>query len=251
MRIAIDAGHGPQTAGKRSPDGSLREFQFNHAVALYLRELLQQYGKVETLMVHAEDGSRDVPLKERTDKANQWRADIYLSIHANASGSSWSTAEGIETYIHPLSSAASLRLAQAVQRQLVKLTGRRDRGVKQANFHVLRETAMPAILVECGFMTHLEEARLLQTDGYRRQCAQALAAGVAEVYGLKAATGGGEQMINGFKDVPQEHWAAAAIGKVTEAGIMNGVTTDEFGIGQPVTREQLAVILDRLGLLQK
>lgn len=250
MNIAIDAGHGPQTAGKQSPDGSLREFQFNHAAAGYVRELLQQYVQVQTRMMHAEDGSRDVPLKERTDAANRWRADLYISIHANASGSSWSSAEGIETYVYTSPSSASLRLAEAVQRQLVNRTGRRDRGVKRANFHVLRETAMPAILVECGFMTHPEEVRLLQADSYRRLCAQAIAAGVAEVYGLKLA-GGEEQVVAGFKDVPQGHWAAEAIRKAAEAGIMNGVAQEEFGVGQPLTREQLAVILERLGLLEK
>jgi N-acetylmuramoyl-L-alanine amidase len=57
--------------------------------------------------------------------------------------------------------------------------------VKTANFHVLRETKMPAILVECGFMTNREECELLKSDAYRRKCAEAIVAGIVETYGLK------------------------------------------------------------------
>lgn len=77
--------------------------------------------------------------------------------------------------------------------------------MKTANFQVLRETKMPSILVECGFMTNREEAGLLKSDSYRRQCAAAIVAGTAEVYGLKLKPGGGEG-VSGFKDVPKDHW---------------------------------------------
>ncbi|MBJ6363330.1 N-acetylmuramoyl-L-alanine amidase [Paenibacillus sp. GCM10012307] len=250
MKIAIDAGHGPETAGKRTPDGSLREFQFNRAVAAYVRSGLENYEAVEILFVHAEDGSRDVPLKERTDRANAWGASAYISIHANANGSDWNQAEGIETFVHTRPSPEALKLAEAVQRQLIRQTARRDRGVKTADFHVLRETKMPSILVECGFMTNREEAELLKSDGYRRQCASAIIAGTVGVYGLKPKPGGGTG-VSGFKDVPQDHWAAGAIKKAADTGIIKGISNEEFGLGQPVAREQLAVILDRLGLLEE
>src|SRR5690606_10532549 len=80
---------------------------------------------------------------------------------------------------------AATKLAEAVHRQLIRATGRPDRGVKSANFHVLRETRMTAILVECGFMTNREECELLKSDAYRRKCAEAIVAGIVEVYGLR------------------------------------------------------------------
>lgn len=185
MKIAIDAGHGPETPGKRSPDGSLLEYQFNSAVARYVADkLFGEYEGIEILMTH--DDSRDVPLKERTDKANAWKADLFVSIHANAAGDGgWNSAQGIETYVYKTRPPAAVALANAVQRQLVRLTGRPNRGVKSADFHVLRETRMTAILVECGFMTNREEVELLKSDQYRRKCAEAIVAGIAETYWLK------------------------------------------------------------------
>lgn len=186
MKIVIDAGHGPETPGKRSPDGALREYQFNSAVARYVADkLLHGYEGIEILMTHSDE--RDVPLRERTDRANAWKADVFVSIHANAAGDgvSWHSAQGIETYVYTSRPSDAVALANAVQRQLVKATGRPDRGVKSANFHVLRETRMTAILVECGFMTHRQECELLKSEAYRQTCAAAIAAGIAEVYGLR------------------------------------------------------------------
>ncbi|WP_243014945.1 N-acetylmuramoyl-L-alanine amidase [Brevibacillus borstelensis] len=191
MKIAIDAGHGPETPGKRTPDDSMREFHFNSVVARYVRDELKQYDGVETLFTHADDGSRDVPLQERTDKANAWRADAFVSIHANAFGNDWNDANGIETFVYTSRPPAAVKLAEAVQRALVLATGRKNRGVKAENFHVLRETNMTAILAECGFMTNREEAELLKSDTYRRACARAIVTGLAEVYGLKRAIAAG------------------------------------------------------------
>lgn len=185
MKIAIDAGHGPQTPGKRCPDDSMREFSFNSVTARYVRAGLLEYDGVQTMFTHADDGSRDVPLKERTDAANKWGADLFVSIHANAMGSGWSTARGIETFTHVTRPASAVALATAVQRQLIKVTGLYDRGVKAENFHVLRESKAVSILVECGFMSNREEAALLKTDAYRRKCAAAIVAGIVEAAGLK------------------------------------------------------------------
>ena len=173
MKIIIDAGHGPHTPGKRSPDG-MREFEFNQETALFLKPLLP--GDVQ--FVH--HNKRDVPLQERVRKANNAKADLYVSIHANAFGTGWSSAQGIETYIHSSRPAKAMAIAQAVQHELIHATGRRSRGVKTADFYVLRHTQMSAILVEAGFMTHREEARLLRTASYRKTCALAIATAVKQ-----------------------------------------------------------------------
>lgn len=182
-RIVIDAGHGPNTSGKRSPDGTLREFMFNSAVAEMLKAQLLMYEDVEISFAHESD--RDVPLRERTDKANAWGADLYFSIHANAFGIGWNSVEGIETFAHTSKPAEAMILVAEVQNELIRSTGRVNRGVKTSDFHVLRETSMTAILAECGFMTNKEEAELLKSESYRQKCAKAIEVAIVKVYDLK------------------------------------------------------------------
>ncbi|OME86939.1 hypothetical protein BK120_08425 [Paenibacillus sp. FSL A5-0031] len=184
-KIVIDAGHGPNTAGKRCPDDSMREFAFNSVVARYVRDGLAAYENVVTKFTHDDTGSRDVPLEERVKVANDWGADVFVSIHANAAGDTWSTAAGIETFTSKVASATSGKLAAAVQKALISATGRKDRGVKAEDFYVVAKTKMPAILAECGFMSNAEEAALLKTDAYRKKVAAAIVSGIAEVFALK------------------------------------------------------------------
>ncbi|MFD0588003.1 N-acetylmuramoyl-L-alanine amidase [Paenibacillus sp. GCM10027627] len=191
MKIAIDAGHGLHTAGKRCPDDSMREFQFNCEVARLIYEEIKVYttvegGAVQVCYIHAEDGARDVPLHERVKSANEWKADIYVSIHANAAGTGWNDANGIETFTAKTCSDTSSVLAKAVQKRLVEATGRKDRGVKREDFTVIAKTDMPAILVEAGFMTNREEAALLKSTDYRKTVAAAVVRGLADVCGLRA-----------------------------------------------------------------
>lgn len=185
MKITLDAGHSLVTLGKRTPDG-MREWSFNSQVASYVADEFKQYEDVETQRVDDVSGKIDVPLSERTYKANKWGADAYISIHANAYGDGgWNNVGGIETFVHTDASRESAVLAKLVQEELIKATKRSDRSIKSANFAVLRSTRMPAILVECGFMTNKEEAALLKSDAYRKICANAIVKGLAAMYGLK------------------------------------------------------------------
>lgn len=240
MKIAIDAGHGPDTPGKRSPDGSLREYLFNAPTAKYIADaLLQDCEGVEVLLTHSDD--RDVPLKERTDRANAWGANLFISIHANAAGDGkWNSAQGIETFVHSSWPAPAVALANAVQRGLILKTGRPDRGVKAADFHVLRETRMTAILVECGFMTNKHECELLKSDSYLRKCAEAIVAGIVSTYGLKKKE---VSNVGIYPDVPSDHWAATDIKAVSEVGLMGGFPDGTFKPDEPLTRAQMASIL--------
>jgi len=170
-KIMIDAGHGPDTAGKRSPDGILREFMFNEAVAIRLKKLLSTEGFT---VFFSHDNTRDVALSERISQANKLNVDAFVSIHANAYGTTWNDAHGIETYTCLQSSETSIKMAICVQQALFLRTGGRNRGVKKGDFAVLRETKMPAILVECGFMTNKKEASLLKSTSYQQKCAEAI-----------------------------------------------------------------------------
>lgn len=181
--IAIDDGHGLETPGKRTPvfpDGKvMKENEFNRAVAALLDVHLKRCG-FRTLLVAP--GDTDTPLAERTAAANKAKADLYISIHANAYGEGWNAARGLETYHYP-GKAAGKQAAEAIHSQLIKGTPLPNRGVKEANFHVLRETMMPAVLVELGFMTNRDDAELLLSNAYRAECAEELAIGICKYFG--------------------------------------------------------------------
>ena len=175
MTIILDAGHGPHTPGKRSPDSVLREFHFNQKVAQFAKEFLVARGR-RVLFSH--DETTDVPLTKRVLFANEVNAELFVSIHANAFGTQWNDAQGIETYIYPSAPLKTKSLGILIHESLLQATNRKNRGLKTADFAVLRETKMPAVLVECGFMTNREEANLLLQKEYQMQCAHAIAFGI-------------------------------------------------------------------------
>jgi len=184
--IAIDDGHGMTTPGKRTPffpnsTRFMHENEFNKIVAQYLKENLERCG-FKTLMVAP--GDDDVPLKTRTDRANHANAAIYISIHANALNGIWGRQQGISTHHFP-KSVSGRKLAETIHKYMIQGTQQKNRGIKEDNFHVLRETNMPAVLVECAFMDNLREAGLLLTDEFRRECADEMCKGICEYFGVK------------------------------------------------------------------
>jgi N-acetylmuramoyl-L-alanine amidase len=186
MKIMLDAGHGLNTPGKRTPDG-MREFEFNSAVANFARELLLQYEDVHVIFSHDSTGKVDVPLEERKAKALKENVDAVISIHANAYGDNWNDANGIETFIsEDRMPFTELELASHIQNHLIRETGRKNRGVKRGNLYMTKvSNKIPSVLVECGFMTNKEESLLLKTDDYRQKVAQAIVNGLVEQFKLK------------------------------------------------------------------
>jgi N-acetylmuramoyl-L-alanine amidase len=182
--IACSDGHGMETQGKRTPnfdDGTfMKENEFNREVIRRLDINLKRCGFAT---LHVSPGDSDVPLKTRTDAANNAKADLYISVHANAYKSVWGDWGGLSTHIYAKGGEAE-KLAKIVHKHLLKGTKLRDRGIVVSNFHELRETDMPAILLECAFMDNLAEAKLLLSDKYRQECADEGAMGVCEYYGM-------------------------------------------------------------------
>lgn len=180
--VALDDGHGMDTPGKRTPvipelGRSIRENEFNKAVVYYLDRELRRCG-IDTLRVAA--GDADIPLATRTNRANAAKADIYVSCHYNSGGGS-----GVETYHYP-GSRNGKRLATAIHEFVIQGTKQKNRGVKSANFHVLRETNMPATLVEYGFMDDpgLKEARLMINKSFQQESARETAQGICKYLGV-------------------------------------------------------------------
>lgn len=185
MRFAVSAGHGPETPGKRSPDG-MNEHDFTYPTAEYVVQYLNEYESVEILRVYAKD--RDVPLAERTSKANSWGANLYISIHGNAYGSDWNDAHGIETLVYSASTSSSngFNVASRVHAALIREAGLFSRGIKvRPDLWEMRSTKMPSFLCECGFYTNRTEKALMATAAFQQKCARGIVNGVAAYYGLK------------------------------------------------------------------
>jgi N-acetylmuramoyl-L-alanine amidase len=207
-RVVIDAGHGGHDPGAQS--NGIDEAELTLDVAQRLSKLLQKQPGVEVVMTR--DTDVFVPLEERTAIANREGADLFLSIHANASRNPH--ARGVETYFlnfatNPDAEAVAARensasgramhslpdivraialnnkidesrdFAEMVQHSMVRRLATRnkqlkDLGVKQAPFVVLIGAAMPSVLAEISFVTHRQEGQLLKTAAYRQQIAEAL-----------------------------------------------------------------------------
>jgi N-acetylmuramoyl-L-alanine amidase len=191
VRVAIDAGHGMNTAGKRllkSLDkAETREWVLNNRVANYVEELLKGFENVEVLRVDDRTGKRDVPLSERTKKANDWKADIYISIHHNA-GINGGSGGGITVYRYPNSSKMTKEMLKKLYDYLIKhtgLKGNRSQPLNDANFQVLRQTKMAAALIEGGFMDSKTDVPIILTDRFAKQYASAVVEFLADHFKLK------------------------------------------------------------------
>jgi N-acetylmuramoyl-L-alanine amidase len=184
IKVSWTAGHGLNTSGKQTPDG-YKEWSINNKIVRYAMDVLSKYEEVAQLRVDDSTGTRDIPLKERTDRINGWGATAHIDVHANAFGNGWSAPNGVETYVYKTNPAEANNLARNVHDRIIHATGATNRGVKAADFHMLRETKMTSILVESGFMTNQAEADKLKTDDYCSKIGKAIAEGVAAHYGLK------------------------------------------------------------------
>ncbi|ARI77792.1 N-acetylmuramoyl-L-alanine amidase [Halobacillus mangrovi] len=248
--IALDDGHGMNTAGKRTPfipelGRSIKENEFNRAVVRILRQELERCG-FATLLVAPTD--EDIPLVKRTDLANVRKADIYVSIHYNAFDGSFSgqNPSGIEIYVYPGNlNAESGKLATAVGKYLRQGTKQNWRGIKEADFHVLRETNMPAILTENGFMDNKEEALLMINESFQREVAVEHAKGICEYFNVSYIPPSNEDETD-FSDVPPDSYYADAVKRAKDLGLLNGYPDGRFLPDKNLTRAEFAVALMRL-----
>lgn len=185
-KVAWSAGHGRHTAGKRSPSDE-REWTFNTKVVTAGMLYLAKYENVQQLRVDDTSGNSDISLSARTNEANNWGADIYVSSHHNALTGVWGDHSGVETFLMTPrgDNPKSLKLAQAIHPKVLKVMGLTDRGIKDINFHELRETDMPAVLVEGGFMDSRIDIKKMRDDKFLRAQGEAIAQGIAEYFGLK------------------------------------------------------------------
>jgi len=183
MRVVLDPGHGGNDPG--AVGNGLIEKDLTLVLAFLIRDLLSRYENVEVLLTRESDIT--VSLAERVRKANDFAADLFLSLHVNSFTDN--RPRGFESYIHTslADTSRTAHIRSAIHREVAEVFlryGSYDRGPKKADFTVLRETRMPAVLTENGFLSNTEDAHLLRNEGFLRAVAEAHSQGIAKVFGL-------------------------------------------------------------------
>lgn len=180
FRIALTAGHYKYTAGKRclkSLDPSeTREWVLNDRIADKVESLLKGYTGYELLRTDDTTGEKDVSLSARTNAANSWGADFYLSIHHNA-GINGGKGGGIMAYVYTSPGAESVAWQKELYTALISATGlkgNRSQPLAKANLHEVRETNMPAVLLELGFMDSTTDVPIILSEDFADKCARAI-----------------------------------------------------------------------------
>ncbi len=173
--VVVDAGHGGSDPG--AVYGGVNEKAVNLAVAQKVEALLAADG-IDVIMTR--EGDTYPSLSERPALANEEQATVFVSVHSNSASAT--SATGIETYysVKNPEEDMSKTLAQYVQKAIIEETGAKDRGVKSANYVVLREAFMPAVLVELGFMTNDGELANLTDSEYQDLLAQGIYQGIVD-----------------------------------------------------------------------
>lgn len=192
--VVLDPGHGGPDSGAYY--GGYAEKIPNLDIGLKTRNILQASG-FRVLMTRETDIDVNNPeqdhngdgviddydeLQARCDVANNNSADVFVSIHNNAAYNEYSN--GLETYYAPDDSEGAM-LAQMIDEEILKRTGRNDRGVVEANFYVIRNTIMPGCLVEGAFMSNPTELALLKTDEFREKIAQGISEGIRRFLSIR------------------------------------------------------------------
>lgn len=173
--ILIDAGHGDFDSG--SENLGYLEKDINLKLALKLEEALKEAGYA-VVMTRNDDSFLE--LYERSDLANETKADLFISIHQNSYMED-SSVNGIEVYYNNEKSTDDEKLAQSIQDSLINETRATDRGIRARNdLFVISETTMPAVLIETAYISNKNELSLITSDNYQDKVIRGIVTGIEE-----------------------------------------------------------------------
>lgn len=180
FKIALTAGHYLGTPGKRClkslDPNETKEWTLNDRIADKVEKLLADYTGWELIRTDDTTGKKDIGLASRTNAANNFKADFYLSIHHNA-GINGGAGGGIMAYVYTNASKESVEWQKAIYNALIAKTGlkgNRSNPLCKSNLHECRETNMPAVLLELGFMDSKTDVPVILTEYFADQCAAAI-----------------------------------------------------------------------------
>ena len=191
FKIALTAGHYMGTPGKRClkklDPNETREWWLNDRIADEIEKLLSGYTGYELMRTDDTTGKKDISLTARTNAANNYKADFYLSIHHNA-GINGGKGGGIVSIVYTNAQAKSVEWQKDLHNALIAATGlkgNRATPMPKMNLHEVRETKMPAVLLELGFMDSATDVPVILTEKFADQCAQAIVSVLVKRGGLK------------------------------------------------------------------
>lgn len=243
FKIALDAGHGKYTPGKRCLNSldrnETREWYLNDRICDKIEKKLASYDGYSLIRVDDTTGESDVSLANRVKKANNFGADFYLSVHHNA-GINGGSGGGILSIIYTNASEASKQYQKIIYDELIKetlLKGNRSNPMPKQNLYVCRHTTMPAVLVECGFMDSKTDVPIILTEDFADKAAEGLVMALVKIGKLTKK----ETSQEGFADI-KGHYAESYIKDLASMGIVRGRTKDKFMPNETITRAEVAVI---------
>ena len=179
FKIALNAGHGLNTAGKRCmkklDPNQTREWVLNSRICEKIETKLKAYTGYNLIRLDDPTGKKDTPLKTRTNNANNFGADFYLSIHHNA-GVKGGSGGGIVAFVYTKPSKEALEWQKALYNAIIEKTnlkGNRSIPLGKKNLHECRESNMPCVLIECGFMDSKTDVPIILTEEFAEQVAEA------------------------------------------------------------------------------
>ena len=237
--VCLDPGHGPGNVNG-SPDGTYKEWEFTWDMAQRVKPLLEAQG-VGVVLTKTADNYPS--LTERANISNKAKPDCFVSIHTNAAGEGgWSSASGLEVYTSagPMTAQRNVLASKLVNAFHVAGVALRSEPIKHEMYTVLAKTDAPACLIEYGFHTNKMDTEYLKDSKYRDKLAEATAKGICEFLGVAWQAEPGE---DNAEDTP-DSWAAEAWGKAKDKGVLDGTRPRDN-----MTRQELAVVLDRLNLI--
>lgn len=177
--VVIDPGHGGKDPGAISLNNRY-EKNFTLPVSLKIQSLLNDDPNIEVILTR--DSDVYPSLQDRAELANRMNAALFVSIHANSiPKENKNNPSGSETYY---TRESSLQFAQVIHKYLVPATTLPDRGIRKGNLYVTRETTMPAILLECGYLSNAKDEELIYTDDFQQRVAEAVVHGIKEYLGF-------------------------------------------------------------------
>lgn len=179
FKLALNAGHGKNTLGKRClkklDKNQTREWILNSRICEKIETKLKAYTGYDVLRLDDPTGKKDIALKKRTDATNKYGADFYLSIHHNA-GVNGGVGGGIVAFVYTKPSKEALEWQEALYDAIIDKTalkGNRSIPLGKKNLHECRESNMPCVLIECGFMDSKTDVPIILTDKFAEQVAEA------------------------------------------------------------------------------
>lgn len=281
-KIYIDPGHNASGADTGAVGYGLKEQDVSVQIGVLLRDMLINSGQTVKMsrdsITDTVSSSLNGSLAYRYNGANSWNADIFVSIHCNAANTK---AYGCETY-YCTGSTQGRALAECVQPHMTAETERYNRGVKSANFAVIKHTNMPAILVETAFIDNYDDNRFLASDDGKYKCAVGIYKGICDYLGieyklesedklvsreyeeLKAENDRQNVIINqmgteleelrntvkykiyDYVDDNMPEWARPTIQKLVDKGFLKGDEEGKLGLTYDLMR--MLIINDRAGI---